>query len=246
MKALRELVRVNLLLYRREPAAFFFSMIFPVMLLLLFGLMFGGESTIDESFAYVEEAVPGFIIVIVATVGLLQIPVNLALRKEMRILRGLKLTPLKPGVYIFADIIANMTIVLASMLLLSFVGWLAFGMRFAGQIPLALAGMLLCCATFFAFGYLIANLSPTSKAASAIGNLVFFPFMFLSGAAIPLSAMPEHIQTFTAYLPMTQAVSFMQGLWMGRPLEQLMTPVVSLGVLAIVSAAIAARFFKWE
>ncbi len=246
MKALKQLTYVNLLLFYREFPSLFFALIFPVMLLLLFGFMFGGESTIEEGFTYVEEAVPGFIVVVIATVGLLQVSVNTSLRKEMKLIRSFKVTPLTPFIYVCSDTIANFIVVFCSMIILSFVGWLIFGMGFAGHVMLTLIGTLVCCAVFFSIGYLITIVSNSSKTTAVIGNSLFFTSMFLSGAAIPLAEMPEYIQTFTSFLPMTQAVTLMQGLWFGYQFDVLILLAAPLLIYAAVILTISVRYFKWE
>lgn len=246
MKVLRELIYLNLRLFYRDPAALFFAMVFPVLLLVFFGLVFGGESSIDKGFTYVEEAVPGFVVIVMATVGFLQIPGTFAIRREMRVLRAFKVTPLRAVTYIWADIIVNLLIVLCAMLLLSLVAWFAFGMRFLGNISATLLGMVFCSSAFFSFGYVIANLAATARSATAIGNLLFFPLMFLSGAAIPLGEMPQKVQAFAQVLPMTKAVSLMQGLWFGYPIEQLIPQVIYLTVVLIGSTFLAVVYFKWE
>ena len=50
MKGFLKLTQVHLKLFLREPAAFFFTLMFPTMLLLLFGAIFGNGNKPIEQF----------------------------------------------------------------------------------------------------------------------------------------------------------------------------------------------------
>lgn len=110
MKGFLKLTQIQLKLFLREPAAFFFTLMFPTMLLLLFGAIFGnGNKPIPQLNGYgnVDLLTGGFIGMIIATVGLMSIPVNAAAQREHKILRRLQCSPIRPIVYLASDVFAN-------------------------------------------------------------------------------------------------------------------------------------------
>ena len=60
MRKLSALTIAQAKLFMREPAAFFFTLIFPVLLIVMFGLVFGNEpgATFPGPFGYVDFSTP--------------------------------------------------------------------------------------------------------------------------------------------------------------------------------------------
>jgi len=95
-------------------------------------------------------------------------------------------------------------------------------------------------------GYALSAVIPSQGVALALGNVLVYPLIFLSGAAVPLSVLPDGVRQVAQFSPLTQMVQLLQGLWAGETWSAHWVPlVVLLGVLAVATAA-AARFFRWE
>ena len=73
-----------------------------------------------------------------------------------------------------------------------------------------------------------------------------YPMMFLSGASLPLEALPAGLRQVADFIPLTYVVKLMRGLWVGDSWASLAPEVVVLGVLLVVATAISARVFRWE
>lgn len=250
MKAFSELLWVNLRLFYREPVVFFFALIFPLLLLLLFGLMFGNDGAsqhaLIDGYGYVDAEVPGLAVLVIGTVAFQQIPAFTALRRELGILRTLRAMPMRPLTYMLADVVANTLIVVVAALVLAGMGWLLFDMRYAGSVPGTLLGLIFCSLALFSSGYMLASILPSARLAQAIGNLLFFPMLFLSGATIPLQVMPEHLREFSGYLPLRQAVDLVQGLWLGLDPAAMTGECIALSCLMVVAIGLTVRYFRWS
>ena len=88
MKTFYKLTYMELKLQLREPVALFFTLAFPVMLMALFGVIFGNEA--DEMFGgygQVDLSVPGYIGMVIGTIGMLSIPTTLSNYRDQGILR---------------------------------------------------------------------------------------------------------------------------------------------------------------
>ena len=107
MRTFWKLVIVQSKLFFREPAAFFFTLVFPVLLLVIFGAIFGNEidPQYNSEYGYIDSEVPGLAGIIIATIAFLGIPVNTATLREQRILRRFRATPLSPLLYLMADLV---------------------------------------------------------------------------------------------------------------------------------------------
>lgn len=245
MNSFIKLTQTNLKLYMREPVALFFTIFFPLMLLLLFGSMFGNEPSQQYGgFGYIDSYVPALAAIVIGTVALQSIPINTATQREQKVLRRFKATPMPSYVYILADVATNFLVSAVGMVVLIIVARLVFNLRFGGSALSTLVGFVIGAISFIAIGYIVASVAPTSRMAQAIGSLIFFPMMFLSGAAFPLAIMPEGIQTVAKALPMTHMVMLLQDLWFGTGWNT--TSLVVLLVLLAVGAIISSMVFRWE
>ena len=64
-----KLTWMQIKLFSREPIALFFTLIFPLLLLLLFGAIFGNEpDPLYGGFGYIDAQVPGITALIIGTI----------------------------------------------------------------------------------------------------------------------------------------------------------------------------------
>ena len=247
MHALKHMTLVDFKLYLREPISTFFTLAFPALLVLLFGAIYGNKPTdLFGGYGSMDISMPGYTALILATVGLLSITINMTSNREMGVLRRLKITPLRPLVFISADLTTNMVVTLLGMLGVVLLGWLIYRVRFEGQVIPLVLGVIYSSLAMFSVGYLIASLAPTARAAQVIGMVLLYPMMFLSGAGMPLEILPASLQRVSAFLPLTYVVRLLRGLWFGKPASELWVPILVLGVIMVVCGFLAARLFRWE
>ena len=248
MNALRKLIAVQAKLFFREPAAFFFTLILPAFLLIIFGAIFGNtpDPRFSSKLGYIDAEVPGITAIIIATVALMGIPISTAEEREKQILRRYRATPLSPITYLTATISVYFSMALLGMFVLIAIAKIFFGLRFEGSWLSVFAGFSLSALAFFAVGYVIASLAPTTRVAQVAGQILFFPMMFLSGATFPLQMMPAGVRRVSEFLPLTHVIRFLQGLWAGNSWGTHSTEIVILLVMLIVGAFISSKTFRWE
>ena len=247
MKGFTQLAVVNLKLLVREPITVFFTLAFPVMLVLIFGAMYGNEpAAIFGGYGSMDVSMPGYTALILGSVGLLTVAINTSSYRESGVLRRFRATPLRPVTYIAADVAGTLVMMLAGMVPLLLAGRLIYDVRFEGQPVSVFLAVLLGGLAMFSVGYLIASLAPSARSAQVIGMAIFYPMLFLSGAGMPLEIMPATIRRIADFLPLTYVVKLLRGLWFGETWGQhLLETAVLLGILGICTA-LAARFFRWE
>ncbi len=242
------LVVVALKLFVREPGTFALTAIAPAVLVVMFGLSFGNKlgSSPNPGYGFVDLATPALATIVIGTAAFMGIPPTTATARELRILRRYRATPLHPLLYVVADVIANLVVAMVGMGLLVLTAKVVFGLRFAGSWPAITAAFVLSALSLYAVGYVIASLAPTARFAQSAGLLLFLPMLFLSGATLPRALMPSAIVQVSDYLPLTQVVSLLQGLWVGDSWQQHMRETwVLLGML-FGGVLVSARTFRWE
>jgi ABC-2 type transport system permease protein len=247
MKSLLKMTWMEAKLFLREPVGAFFTLAFPLMMLFLFGSiygneptpMFGGRGTIDIS-------VPSYTAMIVATTGLMGLTITMAAYRENGVLRRLRTTPISPLVILFAQVIVLFLMTTLGMALLIIAGKLVYHMRFEGNALSVLAGFTLSSLSFFAIGFVLAGLMPNARTAQVVGMVILYPMLFLSGAGFPRELLPEAIKKVSTFLPLTYVVDLLRGLWIGESWGQHITAVIVLAAVLVVGALISVKTFRWE
>ena len=247
MRGLLKLTWVEFKLFLREPTAAFFTLVFPLMMLFLFGSIYGNQpSSFFGGYGSVDVSVPAYTAMIIASSGLLSLNIAVASQREMGILRRLRATPLRPQTILTAQVAVILLMTLVGMLLLVVAGKSVYGLRFAGNLLSVFAAFLLSSLSFFAVGFVVAGFAPSTRTALIIGMVIFYPMIFLSGATIPRETFPETMRQYSKALPLTHVVTLLRGLWMGEPWTDHLTEVAVLAALFVIGVTVSARTFRWE
>jgi ABC-2 type transport system permease protein len=247
MKSLWKMTWMEAKLFLREPVGAFFTLVFPLMMLFLFGGIYGNEPTpLFGGRGTVDVSVPAYTAMIIATSALMSVTVTMAAYREKGILRRLRTTPARPLVVLAAQLIVVFAMTCAGMALLIAAGKLAFHMRFEGNALSVLAGFVFASLSFFSLGFVLAGLMPTARTAQIVGMTLLYPMLFLSGAGFPRELLPEGIRKVSAFLPLTYVVNLLRGLWVGESWGQHGVDVAILAAILVAGAVVSARTFRWE
>jgi ABC-2 type transport system permease protein len=247
MKSLMRMTWMEAKLFLREPVGAFFTLVFPLMFLFLFGSIygnkpvpeFGGQGTIDIS-------IPSYTAMIIATSGLMSITITLAAYREKGVLRRLRTTPVSPLIVLGAQVIVVFAMTCLGMLLLILAGKLVYHIRFQGNALSVLAGFVLSSLSFFALGFILAGIIPTARTAQIVGLVLLYPMLFLCGAGYPREFLPEAIRKVSAFLPLTYVVNLLRGLWVGETWSLHATDAIVLAAILAAGVLISVKTFRWE
>jgi|Deesub1362B_J571_1020462.scaffolds.fasta_scaffold15001_2 ABC-2 type transport system permease protein len=247
MRGVWKLILVEAKLLLREPIVVFFSLIFPLMSLFLFGAIYGNDpKEIFQGRGTVDISVPAFSALTIATIGVGTIPSRIATYREKGILRRLCATPVRPLAILAAQVVVYFAMTLLELILLLIAGRLVYQIRFDGNLVSVFLGFTLTAHSFFAFGFVIASLARTAREAQVISTVAFYPMIFLSGATIPIELLPEGIRRYVSLLPLAHAVALLRGLWFGGTLIAHTKEVTILLGMLILGVIVSTKTFRWE
>jgi ABC-2 type transport system permease protein len=247
MNSLLKLTWMEAKLFWREPQALFFTLIFPLLLLFVYGGIYGNKpKAVFGGFGHVDVSVPSYTAMIIATSGLISTSVIMATYREQKILRRFKATPLSPLVLLTADVIVIFFMTTLGMMLLIAAAKLVFGLRFSGNVLSFASAFIISCVSFFSLGFILAGLIRTARTAQIVSMSLFFPMILLSGATVPLEIMPQTIRTYAKFFPLTYVVRFLKGLWFGRAWSEHLTEITVLAVMFVAGLLISAKTFRWD
>ena len=247
MKSLMKMTWMEAKLFLREPVGTFFTLAFPLMMLFLFGSIYGNSPSPEfGGYGSVDVSVPAYTAMIIATTGLLSLTITMATYREKGILRRLRTTPLTPLTILGAQVIVLFLMTSLGMLLLVLAGKLVYHMRFDGNLLSVLAGFTFCFLSFFALGFILAGLMPTARTAQIVGMVLLYAMLFLCGATIPHELLPAGVQKVSTFLPLTYVVTLLRGLWTGDEWGMHIPAVIVLAAMLVAGVLISTKTFRWE
>jgi ABC-2 type transport system permease protein len=95
-------------------------------------------------------------------------------------------------------------------------------------------------------GFLIASIVPTARFAQPIGAVILYPMIAISGLFVPVESFPPALQAVARVVPLTYAVSLLEGIWKGDAWSAHWGDVAALVLLFFICTALSAKVFRWE
>ena len=237
-------IRYEQLSFWRNPQSAFFTFVFPVVIIVLFGALFGhvARSSYFYGLPALQYYVPTIAAVSVLGSCYSQLAIVLALRRQNGILKRVHGTPLSAWAY-FLGLLAHCVMVsVVDVALIVAVGRL-YGVPLPGHWAAIVVVLVLGAASFCALGVAVASLIRNAEAAPPVVQLVLFPLLFVSGTYFPIhSAVLNRIAGALPVRPFNQAL-------LGPFAQHTGFDWKHLGVLlawGAVGALVAIRRFRWD
>ena len=244
-------IRYQLLLFWRVPVALFFTLLLPLIMLVLFNALFGdGDVTIDGSTWPIRQFYTGGLAAFTAVSATYTNLANmLPIRREEGVLKRWRGTPLPAWIYLAGVIGSAVVIAAFGVLIMLGLGVVAYDLEVeAAKVPAAAVTFVVGVAAFAALGMAVAGLVPSASSASAVANATILPLAFVSNVFIPLEDPPAWLATIGDIFPLKPFASSFQDAF--NPLVD--APAFDWGALAVVAAwgiaglVVALTTFRWE
>lgn len=254
MRGYLTMASTEIRLFLREPFSIVFVLAFPLMMMMLLAAVFGDDpeeaQAIENGMLVWRGVTPtdyyvgASVAAIVAALGLMTLPINLAGYREQGILRRLRASAVPIWTIFGAQLTVALLAFVTGTLIMLAVAWLTYDAMLP-QEPVGVAvAILLGTVTFGALGLLLATLMRSSRSAQGIGLLLFFGMWLISGSAPPRAVLPSGLRDFSELLPLTRLVVAIQDPWYGFGWN--FTNLVILAAYAIAAAIPAIWFFRWD
>lgn len=248
IRGLWKLTWLEIKIFLREPLGAFGSIIFPVLVFVVVGRLLGGGRTASAITAngFVPVGLPVFVSMMIALNGVLSLVTIISIYREGGILRRLRATPLRPHTILTAHVLVKLALTLVTMALMVLAGKRYYPIHV--HVPIFGFAMALLISTWsiLSIGFVIASIVPTARFAQPIGAVILYPMLALCGLFVPLQSMPRALQVVARLLPLTYAVSLLQGIWKGEAWRVHIGDVAALAVVFAICTALSAKVFRWE
>ena len=214
MNSFPTVLRTEMRLTLRDFFTVFFALVFPSLMLYIFGNIFGAYPG-QTGKTMLDDMTPAYCCMIMGVTGLMGFPLSLAAGQERNVYRRFDASPPGRLPIICAECLAGFLLTLLGIAVLLLFAFTVFDISAKGNAGTILGGMLLACGSLFALGFFIAAASPSARIALALSYTVYFVMLFLSGATLPVMLFSPGVKAVSDWLPMTYAVRLLQDAWNG-------------------------------
>jgi len=248
LRGLWTLTWIEIKIFLREPLGALGMIVIPVVVFVVLGRILGHRVSLPSlpanSFLRVGVPVLGSILITLSAV--LSLVTIISIYREGGILKRLRATPLRPQTILTAHVIVKLCLTAVTLLLMVLAGKRYYPIGI--HVPLLSFTMALLIATWsiLSIGFLIASVVPTARFSQPIGALILYPMVGLSGLFVAVESLPPKLQIVARLLPLTYAVSLLEGIWKGDAWSAHVRDVVALVLAFIVCSALSAKVFRWE
>lgn len=245
MRKMAVICKMELRLFMRDFFSFFFALVFPVLMLLLFGGIFGNEPVYEGAdVRMMDLSVPAYSVMIIGVTGLMSLPLTMSGYKEKKIYKRFDATPAGKKSIMLGQVITNLIMTLLGICILLVAGKLLYQIQVAGSVLSICVSLLFSVAAMFSMGFLFTAVGQDSRSTTLFCYLSYFIMLFLSGATMPDMMFPDSIKKFSGLLPMTYAVDLMQGIFAGDSLGLHGKELLVLGTVTVICTAVGAVLYR--
>ena len=247
-RGLWKLTWLELKIFLREPMGAVGSILMPVLVFVAGVSLFGGRATPRPIAAsgFVRVGLPVLAAVLIALNGVLSLVTIISIYREGGILKRLRATPLRPQTILTAHVLVKLALTVASLALLILAGKRYYPVNV--DVPVFGFALALVISTWsiLSIGFLIASIVPTARFAQPIGAAILYPMLALCGLFVPVQSLPPVLRGVARLLPLTYAVSLLQGIWKGEAWSAHIGDVLALAAVFAICTALSAKVFRWE
>jgi ABC-2 type transport system permease protein len=226
-------------LFWRNPSAAFFSVILPLLLLVLVASVFASDQ--DE----LDVLIPGVAGMSVMATTFNALVFSLTFLREEGVLKRVRGTPMPTASYLSGLIGARVANSFAQVALIVVIGNLAYGVDWPRDPVVLVAFTVLGVVCFSALGIAFSLAIPNVDSAPAYANAVFLPLILISGVFYSTDDLPAALEAIARVFPLTHTIDGLSAGIVGGGIDE-------WGAAAIVAAwsaagiALAVRYFRWE
>jgi ABC-2 type transport system permease protein len=248
--ALRQVKYENLSFWRNSAAAFF-TVIFPLMFLVIFNLVFGDDTmdTPDGPLDVSNFYVPAIAALSVISACFTNIAITTSFQRDEGILKRKRGTPLPPWSFLAGRVAHSTLLAFGLVALVTVVGTLFYGVDVpSNTLPAAILTVVVGAACFSSLGLAVTGMIRDAEAAPPTTNAIVLPLLFISDVFIPLDEAPGWLEPVASVFPIIH---------FSEALQTAFSPFTEgagfewrhLGVMAIWTIAgilLSIKFFRWE
>ncbi|GMQ84845.1 MAG: ABC transporter permease [Acidimicrobiia bacterium] len=236
-------------IFWRTPISAFFTIVFPLLIFVVFALVFGNEQIEELGISTAQFYAPALAVFSAVSATYTNIAISTAYQRDEGILKRVRGTPLPSWIFLGGKIAAAIAVAVIGTVIMLAVGAVFFDVQvYADSVIPLLLTFFVGVATFGALGLLVAAIAPGRNAANAIVQATLLPLAFISGIfLVPGESTPDWLNAIASFFPLKH---------FAEPFTAAFSPIGDHGVhwadlsymalWGVVALGAAIRWFTWE
>jgi len=248
MRGLLKLTWIEIKIFLREPLGAIGTIGIPVLVFLGAGRLVGRTAVPPSSAAsnFIGVGLPVLASVLIAIGAVLSLVTIISIYREGGILKRLRATPLRPQTILTAHVLVKLLLSAATLVLLILAGKRYYPVGIHAPMLGFTVALLISTCSILSIGFLIASIVPTARFAQPIGAIIMYPMLAVSGLFAPVASLPPAAQAVARVVPLTYAVSLLEGIWKGDSWWAHTHDIAALALAFVICTALSAKVFRWE
>ncbi len=241
--------RYGLIAFKRNRRARLLTLVFPILLLVIFdGVFHGGHVEVNGvTVDYGAFFVPSVIVFTLTVTSLAMLLNTVVAQRELGILKRRRATPLPSWALVLSQSLTVIAMALSAVVLLIAIAALAFGTTpEANGVPTLVLGVIFGSAAFCGLSYALSTFVDSADSAQPMIQLIMFPLFFISGIWVPTSELPSWLNAVASVFPVEHVADLVHRAYVGVvPIGPVLLDAAILVAWAAAGAAVASRRFQW-
>lgn len=234
----------------KDPRVVIFSLLQPLIMLVLFSQVFGKAMMGDvasQGGSYINYLMPAILV----TTGIgaaMQSGVGLVSDMKNGVIARFRALPIGMSSVLIARSLSDLVRTAVQLIVLLTVASLVFGFAPAGGLAGTLGAFCLALFVSWSLSWIFLALGAwlrKEEVMQSIGFLAMFPLMFASSAFVPIQALPDWLGIVAKINPLTYAVDASRNLSLALPTGTgVISALATSALLCAIGIAIAVRGFR--
>jgi ABC-2 type transport system permease protein len=249
MRGLWKLTWIEIKVFLREPLGAFGAIGLPVLVYIVFGRIAGHAFPTNAALAssgFLRVGLPVAASILIVLSAVLSLITIISIYREGGILKRLRATPLHPQTILAAHVFVKLILSAATLAVMLLVGRRYYPIGVHVPVFSFTLALLISTVSILSVGFVVASIVPTARFAQPIGAVVLYPMIAFSGLFAPIQSFPPVLRVLAQVLPLTYAVSLMQGIWNGDPWSAHLGDIAALALVFLVCTALSTKIFRWQ
>lgn len=240
--------RVDLLRFWRNPQSRYFTVLLPIVFLVIFAAIFKGNTVVDgKSIKLTTFYVPGIMTLGIISATYVNLTQAIVTQRESGELKRVRGTPLPASFVISSRTGVGIVVALVMSALLLALGDLAYGVSVPGPIVGVILAVVVGAAAFACIAFAVSTRIHAAESSAPATNLTVLPLYFISGVFVPEQQIPKLLHDIAVIFPIYHlANALRQPFVHPRGVGVSGVDLLVLAVWGLAALVLAARTFRWS
>ena len=210
-------------------------------------LTLNSEGILSEDVGFGAFVLPGIVLWGIMSSSIIGMAVALANYREKKLLRRIRVSPLRPRTFFAAQVSAYLMLSLVQAATILGLGSVVMRVSISGNLFTIGLLILISNIVFLNLGFIVGAFSKTGAAASGMGNVIVLPLVMFSGVFFTIETLPAVVTNVVRFLPLTPMVEILRGITLSdKPFMDFPLEFGIIAVWLVLTSVASVKIFKFE